>query len=63
MSSPSASVSAAPPPTADLSTVPAPKPVIRRIWLSAMIVFGLGLSAAWTCLLGYGLFKIVVLAI
>lgn len=62
-SSPPESVSAARPRTADLRSAPAPEPVILRIWLSTIIAFGLGLSALWLCLLGYGLFKILVLAI
>ena len=54
MPPPSASVSAAPLLEANSRFAPAPKPVIRRISPSAVIAVGLGLSAAWTCLLGYG---------
>jgi len=32
------------------------------IWARAMVIIGLGLTAAWTCLLGYGLVKLVQLA-
>ena len=33
-----------------------------RIWPSAMIAFGLGLSTAWTFFLGYGLVGLIALA-
>ena len=61
MRSLSASVSAAPPLKADLNPAPAPEPepVIRRIWPSAIIAVGLGLTVAWTCLLAYGLFSLL----
>ena len=36
---------------------------VAQNWPSAIIVFGLGLVLAWTCLLGYGLVKIIALAI
>ena len=35
----------------------------NKLWLKALLVFGLGLNAAWIFLLGYGLVKIVALAI
>ena len=41
----------------------APEPAIHRIWPVAVIAFGLGLTAAWMGLLGYGLFKIIEMAI
>ena len=63
MLSPSASVSDLPLPTADSRSGLATEPVIHRIWPSATVAFGLGLSAAWTCLLGYGLFKLIALTI
>ena len=53
MLSPSASVSDAPLPTADLRSAPAAEPVIRRIWPLATIFFGLSLTAAWMSVLGY----------
>ena len=58
MRSPSASVSVAQLPAADLRFAPAPEPIIHRIWPSATIAFGLGLSVAWACLLGYGLVRL-----
>ena len=51
-------------PTADAQSVPrAATPVIHRIWPVAVIGFGLALTAAWMCLLGYGLVKIIEMAI
>ena len=32
---------------------------IHRIWPAAVIGTGLVLTAAWTCLLGYGLIKLI----
>ena len=34
-----------------------------RIWPTAVIAFGLGLTAAWVGLLSYGLVKLIELAI
>ena len=51
-------------PTADAQLVPrAATPVIHRVWPVAVIGFGLALTAAWICLLGYGLVKIIEMAI
>jgi hypothetical protein len=51
-------------PTADTQSVPrAATHVIHRIWPVAVIGFGLALTAAWMCLLGYGLVKIIEMAI
>ena len=54
-------------PTADtrsaLAAAPAAAPAIHRIWPVAVIAFGLGLTAAWMCLLGYALVKIIEMAI
>jgi len=50
-------------PTLDLRSLPPREPLIRRIWPTAMIALGLGLSVAWAGLLVYGLAKLVVLAI
>jgi hypothetical protein len=47
-------------PTAEARTS---TPVIHRIWPVAVIAFGLGLTAVWMCLLGYGLIKIIEMAI
>jgi hypothetical protein len=67
MRSPSASASAAPPPTADLRSAKASEPVIRRIWdrswPSAVIGFGLAFTIIWIFFLRYGLVKIVAVAI
>ena len=41
----------------------APKFSVHRIWPTAVIAFGLGLTAVWICFLGYGLVKIVELLI
>jgi len=43
-------------------TVARPNPHLRNIWQPAVLAFGLGLTAAWISLLGYGLFQIVGLA-
>lgn len=51
--------------TAVAQTVLAPATagqLIRRIWPAAMIALGLGLTAAWIGLLGYGLVLLVELA-
>ena len=48
--------------TADLRFASAPEPVIHRIWPPLIIAFGLGLSVAWACLLGYGLVKFIEFA-
>jgi hypothetical protein len=40
------------------STVP---PLFHQIWRPALISFGLGLSLAWSCLLGYGLVLLIEL--
>ena len=42
---------------------PAPKPLIHQIWPSAVVGFGLGITAVWAILLGLGLVKLVMLAI
>jgi hypothetical protein len=36
---------------------------LHRIWPLAVVAFGLGLTAAWTCLLGYGLVFLIGYAI
>jgi hypothetical protein len=50
--------------TAIAPTAPAPvaDPLIRRMWAPVMIALGLGLTAAWTCLLWYGLVSLIELA-
>jgi len=40
-----------------------PASAVVQNWPSAIVIFGLGLVFAWTCLLGYGLVKIIALAI
>jgi hypothetical protein len=50
-------------PTADSCSASAAGPLFHRIWPTAMIAFGLGLTATWACLLGYGLVKLIWLAI
>jgi hypothetical protein len=65
MGSPATSASVALSPTTDLhsASVLAAKPLIRRIWPPAIVAFGLGLTAAWACFLGYGLFYLTRLAL
>ena len=36
---------------------------IHRFWPQTVIAFGLGLCAAWTYMLGYGLIRLIELAI
>ena len=48
--------------TADLLSVSAAQQLVYRIWIRALIAFGLALTSAWACLLGYGLIKLVKLA-
>ena len=50
-------------PTADAHAAPTHAPFVRRIWPQAVIVFGLGITAAWICLLGYGIVKLIEMAI
>jgi hypothetical protein len=42
---------------------PARKLSVHQIWPTAVIGFGLGLTAVWICFLGYGLVRIVELLI
>ena len=46
-----------------ITPTPAPKPSIRRIWAPAVIAISLVLTVAWIILLGYGLFKLMELAL
>jgi hypothetical protein len=48
-------------PTADLRSASTADPLFYRILPPAMIMFGLGLTAAWACLLVYGLVSITLL--
>ena len=48
-------------PTADAT--PNCAPIVRQIWPQAVIILGLGLSAAWICFLGYGIVKLIEMAI
>ena len=41
---------------------PADGNLFYRIWPQAMIALGLGLTGAWTGLLGYGLVSLIALA-
>ncbi len=40
-------------------TAPAPDPLVLRIWPLAMVALGLGLTAIWISLLGYGLVTLI----
>ena len=40
-----------------------PRPFIQRVWPEAAVGVRLGLSVVWTFFLGYGLIKLVRLAI
>ncbi len=63
MRSPSELAAAVQEPTLDLYSAPPREPLIRRIWPTAMIAIGLGLTVAWAGLLMYGITKLIVLAI
>ena len=39
------------------------KQTLQRFWPRAAIGFGLGLTAAWVCLLGYAVAKLIEMAI
>lgn len=46
--------------TADLPALAPPSTwCLDRIWPGAMIAFGLGLTAVWTCLLAYGFARLI----
>jgi len=45
-----------------LALAPADDALFHRIWPRAIITLGLGLTAAWTGLLGYGLVRLIALA-
>ena len=47
---------------APAALAPADDNLFYRIWPQAMIALGLGLTAAWTGLLGYGLVSLIALA-
>ncbi len=47
----------------DLHVIPTRSGVKHPIWPKVVIAFGLGLTVAWVILLGYGLVKLVELAI
>jgi len=48
--------------TADLAPVLVPQQVAGPFWPKAVVAFGVGLTAAWLCFLGYGLVKLIQLA-
>ena len=50
-------------PTADARSAPIRVPFVRRIWPQAVIAFGLVFTAAWICFLGYGIVKLIEMAI
>jgi len=49
--------------TAIAPTAPAAAPFFHRIWPPAIIACALALTAAWVAVLGYGLVRIVGLAL
>jgi hypothetical protein len=46
-------------PAADIHSASTTAPIIHRVWPIAVIAFGLGLTAAWVCLLGYGVVRLI----
>jgi hypothetical protein len=63
MRSPSGLAATAPAISAASRSAPAAQPLFHRIWPPAIIALGLGLTAAWTCLLGYELVIVITIAI
>jgi hypothetical protein len=63
MGSPSTFAATTPANTAGSNSATAARPFIHRIWPSAMIAIGLGLSAIWACLLGFELVRLIAFAI
>jgi len=50
--------------TLDKPNIPkSPSSLFQRFWLAALIGLGVGATVAWTSLLGYGLFKLVEMAL
>jgi hypothetical protein len=50
-------------PAYSLAPAEKPRPFIQRVWPEAAIGVGLGLNVVWTFFLGYGLIKLLHLAI
>jgi hypothetical protein len=50
-------------PTADLASVSAAERVADPFWPKAVVVLGLGLTAVWIGVLGYGIVKLIQLTI
>jgi hypothetical protein len=48
---------------ASAAILPYAQRVRREVWPAAIITFGLVLTVGWVCLLGYGLVKLVQLAV
>jgi hypothetical protein len=48
--------------TAIARAIPSTDPIFQRIWPPVAIACGVGLTAGWVALLGYGAFKVVELA-
>lgn len=63
MRSPSAFDVSAPATEAKPVSLAAVQPLFDRIWPPAVIALGLGLTATWVSLLGYGLVRLVALPI
>ena len=45
--------------TTELRPTPTAREHLHRIWPATVVAIGLTLTAAWTCLLGYGLIWLV----
>jgi hypothetical protein len=63
MGSPSTFSAMSPAITTGTSPAPADRTVVQRIWAPAVIAIGLGLTATWAALLGYGLLSLITLLI
>ena len=63
MRSPPAVAAIGPSIVAERRSDSAVQPLFYRIWPPAIIALGLGLTAAWACLLGYGLVSLISLPI
>ncbi len=44
------------------AVAPVARKGLRRIWPTALVIFGLGLTVDWTILLAYGLLKLIEIA-
>jgi hypothetical protein len=63
MATPSASAPHAVPPAPDVHFVRTPERLSHDMWPEAVLALGLGLTAGWVILLGYGMARLVMLVV